>query len=202
MRQLTLGLAIVAIVGLLQSGIALAADPVRVGIVAIDNYQSLAFTQLFHKPPEDNPALKGLQVVAAWPGGSPDIEATITDAERWREHLVKAGVSMEDSVEAVLSQVDTVMLMTADGRPHLPLARQILKARKPLYIGRPMAASLEDVIEIFELAKQYDTPVFSCSQHRYSPGFIGMRNHEEVGQVLGCMVYGGCPIESHHPDLF
>jgi predicted dehydrogenase len=202
MRALTLVLVTAAITGLLHSGTALAADPVRVGIIAIDNYQSLAFTQLFHKPPEDNPDLLGLKVIAAWPGGSPDLEATITDAERWREHLVKAGVSMEDSVDAVLSQVDTVMLMTADGRPHLPLARQILKARKPLYIGRPMAASLKDVIEIFDLAKQYDTPVFSCSQHRYSPGFIGMRNHDEVGKVQGCMVYGGCPIEPHHPDFF
>lgn len=128
MRALTLVLVTAAITGLLHSGTALAADPVRVGIIAIDNYQSLAFTQLFHKPPEDNPDLLGLKVIAAWPGGSPDLEATITDAERWREHLVKAGVSMEDSVDAVLSQVDTVMLMTADGRPHLPLARQIGRA--------------------------------------------------------------------------
>ena len=50
------------------------AEPVRVGIVSIDNYQALAFTELFHNPPEDNPALRGLRVVAACPGGSPDLE--------------------------------------------------------------------------------------------------------------------------------
>ncbi|MCE9528520.1 MAG: gfo/Idh/MocA family oxidoreductase, partial [Planctomycetales bacterium] len=71
----------------------------------------------------------------------------------------------------------------------------------PLYIGRPMVAKLEDAIAIFALAKQKNVPVFSCSQHRYSPGFIGMKNHEEVGDVIGCDVYGGCPREPHHPDL-
>lgn len=178
------------------------AEIVRVGIVGIDNYQCLAFTQLWQKPPEDNPDLKGLEVVAAWKGGSPDLQETLTDAERWIPRLKERGVSMEESIDGVLQQCDAVIIMTIDGRAHLKLAEQVLKAHKPTYIGRPMAASLEDVIAIFDLADKYDTPVFSCSQHRYSPGFIGMRNHPEVGEVIGCNVYGGCPIVEHHPDLF
>jgi len=179
-----------------------AADPVRVGIIAIDNYQSLAFTQLWHKPFEDNPDLGGLKVVAAWKGGSPDIEETLVDAARWEPRLIELGVKMEDSIDDVLRQCDAVMIMTIDGRVHRKLAEQALRARKPTYIGRPMAASLEDVIAIFDLAKECETPVFSCSQHRYSPGFSGMRNHPEVGEVLGCDVFGGCPTVSHHPDFF
>jgi predicted dehydrogenase len=178
------------------------AEPVRVGILGIDNYQSLAFTQVWHKPPEDNPDAGGLKVVAAWRGGSPDIEETLVDIERWEPHLTKHGVTMEDSIDAVLQKCDAVMIMSIDGRAHLKVAEQALKAGKPTYIGRPMAASLEDVIAIFDLAKKYDTPVFSCSQHRYSPGFIGMRNHPEVGEVIGCNVFGGCPTVDHHPDLF
>lgn len=178
------------------------ADPVRVGVIGIDNYQSLAFTQLWHKPFDDNPDLAGLKVVAAWKGGSPDIAETITEADQWAPHLIKLGVTIEESIDDVLKQCDAVMIMTVDGRVHLKLTEQALKARKPTYIGRPMAASLEDILAIFDLAKKYDTPVFSCSQHRYSPGFIGMRNHPEVGEVIGCNVFGGCPIVEHHPDLF
>ena len=59
-----------------------AAEPVRVGILGFDNYQSLAFTQIWHKPPEDNPDAGGLKVVAAWRGGSPDIEETQVDIKR------------------------------------------------------------------------------------------------------------------------
>lgn len=176
--------------------------PVRVGIVGFDNYQALAFTQLWHKPFDDNPDLAGLKVVAAWPGGSDDIEETKVDIERWRPRLIELGVSMEDSVEAVLAKVDAVIIMTVDGRAHLPLAEKVLKAGKPAYIGRPLAGSLEDVIAIFDLSEKYKTPLFSCSQHRYSPGFIGMRNHPEVGEVTGVSVYGGCPTEPHHAEFF
>jgi predicted dehydrogenase len=180
----------------------IAAEPVRVGIVGIDNYQSLAFTQLWHKPPEDNPDLAGLKVVAAWRGGSPDIEETIVDVGRWEPRLTEMGVAFEDSIDGVLKKCDAVMIMTIDGRAHLKLTEQCLKAGKPTYIGRPMAADLEDVIAMFDLAEKYDTPLFSCSQHRYSPGFIGMRNHPEVGKVIGCNVFGGCPIVDHHADFF
>ncbi|MBL6707629.1 MAG: Gfo/Idh/MocA family oxidoreductase, partial [Planctomycetaceae bacterium] len=179
-----------------------AAEPVRVGILGFDNYQSLAFTQDWHKPPADNPDLAGLKVVAAWRGGSPDIEETLVDIKRWEPRLIEQGVSIEDSIDAVLTKCDAVIIMTIDGRAHLELAEQALNARKPTYIGRPMAASLEDVIAIFDLAKKYNTPVFSCSQHRYSPGFLDMKNHPEVGEVIGCNVYGGCPTVDHHPDLF
>ena len=78
------------------------ADAVRVGIIGIDNYQGLAFTQLWHKPPADNPDLGGLKVVAAWKGGSPDIKETLVDVERWAPHLMKQGVTFEDSIDAVL----------------------------------------------------------------------------------------------------
>ena len=53
-----------------------------------------------------------------------------------------------------------------------------------------------------ESCRKHNVPIFSCSQHRYSPGFIGMRNHPEVGDVLGCDVYGGCPTEPHHAELY
>ena len=76
-------------------------------------------------------------------------------------------------------------------------ATPVLKAGKRLYIGRPLAASLEDAVAIMKLAEQTKTPCWTSSQHRFSPGFIGMRNHPEVGKVLGCDVYGGCPTEPH-----
>ena len=208
-RQLLLGLPAAAFA--LLSVTALTANaaepaegkaPVRVGIVGFDNYQALAFTQLWHKPFDDNPDLAGLKVVAAWPGGSDDIEETRVDIERWRPRLLELGVSIEGSIQAVLARVDAVIMMTIDGRKHRAQAEQVLKAGKRLYIGRPLAGSLEDVIAIFDLSEKYNTPLFSCSQHRYSPGFIGMRNHPEVGEVTGVSVYGGCPSVPHHAEFF
>ncbi|MGV3722672.1 MAG: Gfo/Idh/MocA family protein, partial [Actinomycetota bacterium] len=105
-------------------------------------------------------------------------------------------------IPKVLKQVDAVLIMSLDGRTHLPLAKPVIEARKPLYIGRPLAALLEDAVRIYRLAEQKKVPIFSCSQHRYSPGFYDMRNHPEVGKVLGCEVHGGCPMDPSHADLY
>jgi predicted dehydrogenase len=101
-----------------------------------------------------------------------------------------------------LAQCDAVLVMPVDGRRHRKLAEAAIRAGKRTYIGRPMAASLEDVAAIFKAAQEAKVPLWSSSQHRFSPGFIGMRNHPEVGKVLGCDVYGGCPMVPHHSDFF
>ncbi len=179
-----------------------AADaPIKVGIIGLDNYQAVAFTQLFHGPKAAE-NLSGLKVVAAFPAGSPDIEESVRELPKWEEQIKKFGVEIVKTPEEVIKQCDAILLMSVDGRAHLEQLKPILKAGKPVYIGRPLAASLADVVEIFRLAAEHKTPIFSCSQHRFSPGFIGMRNHPEVGDVLGADVYGGCPREPHHPDLF
>jgi len=41
------------------------------------------------------------------------------------------------------------MLESVDGRPHLEQAKPVIKARRPLYIDKPMAGSLKDALEIF-----------------------------------------------------
>ncbi len=174
---------------------------IKVGVIGLDNYQAVAFTELFHNPKAaDN--LTGLKVVAAFPAGSPDIEESVRELPKWSDGIKKYGVELVKSPDDVLKQVDAVMVMSVDGRAHLEQLKAVLKAGKPVFVGRPLAASLADTVEIFRLAKEHKTPIFSCSQHRFNPGFIGMRNHEEVGDVLGCDVYGGCPREPHHPDLY
>jgi predicted dehydrogenase len=195
-----------------------AAEPVRVGILGLDNYQAVAFTQLFHTPmtekalarldpqarQEAEQAIKllsGIQVTTAVAIGSPDIPDSVENLPKWVERFGKMGIAIVPTVEEALSQCDCVMIMTLDGRKHLELARKSLTAKKPTFIARPMAASLDDVRQIFRIAEENKTPVWSSSQHRFTPGFAGMRNHPEVGKVLGVDVYGGCETEPHHPEL-
>lgn len=178
-----------------------AAEPVKVGVLGLDNYQAVAYAQLFNDPKASGD-LAGLRVVAAFPGGSPDIQESVDSLPKWKVQIGAFGVELVDSIDELLRRVDVVMLMSLDGRVHLEQAKPVLKAGKRLYIGRPLAASLEDAVAIFRFADEQRTPCWSSSQHRFSPGFIGMRQHPEVGRVLGCDVYGGCPTEPHHPDLF
>jgi hypothetical protein len=37
---------------------------------------------------------------------------------------------------------------------------------------------------------------------RFYPGIAKAKNNPATGEVLGCMAYGPCSLEEHHPDLF
>jgi hypothetical protein len=176
------------------------AAAVRVGVLGVDNYQSIAYTAIFNDPIAAGD-LAGLKVTVCFPDAvSADIPESVTNFPKWKERIPSYGVELVDSIEAMLARCDVVMMMSLDGRKHREQAAAVLKAGKRLYIGRPLANSLNDALAILENAEKSGTPMFSSSQHRFSPGFIGMRNHPEVGAVLGCDVYGGYDLKSSTDD--
>jgi predicted dehydrogenase len=177
-----------------------ASPPIKVGILGMDNYQCVAFMQLWHQQ-ETPENLAGLRIVAAYPGEpSPRIEKSADNLQKWIERAVKNDVKIVASPAELLPLVDAVILMSTDATHHLEEVRPVLAAGKPVYIGRPMVTSLVDAVRIFNLAKESNCPIFSCSQHRFSPGFVEMREHPEVGKVTGCDVYGGYPPEQPVDD--
>ena len=177
------------------------AQPVRLGILGVDNYQSVAFTQLFHDPKAAE-ALRGVRVVAAWPGTvSEDIPESVANLAKWEKSLADYQVKIVPTVREVLDACDGVLVMPLDGRKHRELAKAAMKAGKRVYIGRPLAADFAEAHALLKLARETKAACWTSSQHRFSPGFIGMRNHPEVGTVLGCDVYGGAPTVPHHAEL-
>src|SRR5258708_35847051 len=85
-----------------------AAEPIKVGIIGLDNYQAVAFTQLFHDPKATGD-LAGIRVVAAFPAGSPDIEESVRELPKWTKDIKTYGVEVVATPEDVLKQVDAVM---------------------------------------------------------------------------------------------
>src|SRR5205823_6934969 len=133
-------------------------------------------------------------VVAAYPGGSQDIPESRDRLDKFTTTLRdKFGVEIVRSIDELLKKVDVVLLESVDGRPHLKQALPVLKARKPLFIDKPVAGSLADAVQIFQLAKETNTPCFSSSSLRFSPGILGMRHNPKVGDVVGCDAWGPCP---------
>jgi predicted dehydrogenase len=182
--------------------IAAAAEPVRLGVIGLDNYHTVAFAQLWNSPKAEGD-LAGVRCVAAFAAPpSADIEESVVSQPKWVVQIKAFGVEVVPTLDELLKRVDVVAVCNLDGRVHLKYVREVAKAGKPFFVDRPMAASLVDAVKIFDTARAANVACFSCSQHRFSPGFIGMRSHPEVGDVIGCDVYGGCPREPHHPDLY
>jgi predicted dehydrogenase len=174
---------------------------IRAGMIGLDTSHVVAFTKAFNDPKATGD-VGSVDVVAAFPGGSPDIPASRDRISGFTKDVRGMGVEIVDSIETLLKKVDVVLLESVDGRPHLEQARPVIAAGKPLYIDKPVAGSLADAVAIFRLAERHKVPCFSSSSLRFSPGIMGMRNDPRVGEVLGCDAYGPCHLEPHHPDLF
>jgi predicted dehydrogenase len=179
----------------------LCAGELRIGIIGCDTSHCVAFTELINNPGAKEHAPGG-KVVAAYKGGSPDIPSSISRVEGYVKELrEKYGVTFYDSIPDLCRNVDAVLLESVDGRPHLEQVKPVLKAGKPVFVDKPMAGSLADVLEIFRLAREAKVPIFSASALRYGKSSQAVRAGS-IGKVQRAETYGPCEIEPHHPDLF
>ena len=177
------------------------AAELRIGIIGCDTSHSIAFTKLFNDP-TDKHYVPGGKVVAAFKGGSADIPSSINRVPEYSAKLEKDfGVKFYDSVAELCKNVDVVLLESVDGRPHLDQVRPVLQAGKPVFIDKPVAGSLRDVLEINRLAKEAHVPWFSSSAYRYYDSMVGLKA-TNVGQIRGAFSFGPCELEAHHPDFF
>jgi hypothetical protein len=171
----------------------LAAADLRLGFIGTDTSHVPAFTKILNDPatPDHVP---GARVVAAYKGGSPDIEESRTRIDRFTKELQdKWQIKIVDSIDGLLQQVDAVLLTSVDGRVHLAQARAVIAAHKPLFIDKPLASTLEDAREIARLAKEEAVPWFSSSSLRFS-GIAKLRTPD----LAGAITWGPGPLEEHH----
>lgn len=172
----------------------------RIGVIGLDTSHVPAFTKSFNADPAD-PAMKNCRVVAAYPYGSRTIESSSSRIPAYTKQMKEMGIEIVDSIGDLLDGVDCVLLETNDGNPHLEQALQVFKAGKPVFIDKPVASNLAEVVAIFRAAKHYGVPMFSSSSLRYSDGAQAIRNGK-VGKVLGCNAYSPASTEPSHTDLF
>ena len=180
---------------------AIAADELRLGLIGLDTSHVTAFTKLLNDTKHKN-HVPGGKVVAAFKGGSPDIESSASRVEGYTKQLQDDfGVKIVPTIEELCQQVDAVLLMSVDGRPHLEQAKPVIKAGKPMFIDKPVAGSLRDAIEIYRLAKEAKVLVFSSSSYRYYDSLVEVKK-ANVGEIRSVISYGPAHLEPHHPDLF
>jgi len=177
------------------------AAELRIGMIGTDTSHCAAFSKIFNDPNVKG-HVPGARVVAAFKGGSPDVESSISRVDKIAAQLERDfGVKIYDSIEEMCKHVDAVMLESVDGRPHLAQARPVIKAGKRLFIDKPMAGSLKDGLEIFRLAREAKVPVFSASSLRFGKNTQAVRNGS-IGKVLSAVTLSPVNLEPHHPELF
>ncbi len=177
-----------------------AAD-VRLGLVGLDTSHSAAFTKILHDPTAKDHVAGG-RVVGAYKEASALVEVSAKRAEEGREKLEKDfGIKMYPSIEALAKDVDVILIESADGNAHLDQARRAILTGKPVFVDKPMAASVKDAAQIFALARQHKVPVFSASSLRFARATQAVRGGS-IGKVREAQTGSPASFEPHHPDLF
>lgn len=167
---------------------------IRVGIVGTDTSHVIQFTRILNNS-SDPEHVAGARIVAAYKSGSADIEASRSRVEGYAKQLAETwGVEMVPDIATLCSKVDAVVLESGDGRVHVAQVKPVFAAHKPVFIDKPLAATLEDAREIDRLAKASGTPWFSSSGLRFGEIATKMK----VADAIGAEVWGPGPFESHH----
>lgn len=164
------------------------------GIIGTDTSHVVAFTKILNDPASPD-HLPGARVVAAYKGGSKDVESSYTRVDKYAEELrTKWKIELTPDIPSLCRKVDAVLLESVDGRVHLEQAKPVIAARKPLFIDKPLASTLEDAREIARLAKEAGVPWFSSSSLRYGE----IANTMKFADATGVTTWGPGPYEEHH----
>ncbi len=199
---MTKTLILVLLVTICSSAFAQDKPPIRIGIIGTDTSHVPAFTQMLNDTSRPD-HVPGARIVAAFKGGSADVESSRTRVDKFAAEIKeKWGVELVNSIAELCQKVDAVLIESVDGRPHLEQIRPVLKAKKPVFLDKPFAGSLQDAKEIVRLAKAAGVPFFSSSSLRFVPDIQELKRNPNLGDLIGAITYSPSPTEPHHPDLF
>ncbi|MCC7497481.1 MAG: Gfo/Idh/MocA family oxidoreductase [Bryobacterales bacterium] len=172
-----------------------AAADLRLGIVGTDTSHVSAFSKILNDPSSPN-HIPGAKIVAAFKGGSPDVESSYSRVDKYADELKsKYQVEIVPQISDLCGKVDAILLESVDGRKHLPQMREIVKCGKPVFIDKPLASTLDDALEIARIAKAANVKWFSTSSLRYAEVVKTAKGYTDR---LGVVVWGPSPTEPHH----
>lgn len=173
----------------------------QLGLIGLDTSHCVAFTRTLNDASAPNHVAGG-RVVAAVKTFSADMPASVGRVEAYAATMEQElGVRLRPSIEQLCGEVDAVLITSLDGRTHLEQARQVVAAKKPVFIDKPLAGSLRDAIEIFRLARAAGGPIFTASAYRFYGSLTALKQ-VDVGEVRAAISYGPAYLDEHHPDLF
>ena len=78
----------------------------------------------------------------------------------------------------------------------------MLKAKKRVFIDKPLAASLEDARAIVKLSAETGTPFFSSSSYRFHPDMPNLKAAAAAGKATKVQASSPFNKLAFHPDLY
>ena len=179
----------------------MAEKPFKIGLIGLDTSHAPEFTRLLNDE-KGKDHVPGGKVVAAFPGGSPDMDISRNRVEGFTKTLRETyAVEMKDSPEKVAEAVDLVMILSVDGRVHREQFERTAKFRKPTFVDKPFAVTVADAEAMLRTARAEKVPLMSCSSVRYSDNVVEALGGKREN-VSGCDAHGPLSETPTQPGLF
>lgn len=177
-------------------------NPLRLGLIGLDTSHVTGFATLLHD--SSHPYhVPGARIIAAYPGGSPDLEISRTRVAGFTQELREQhGVRIANSIDELRENCDALFITSVDGRVHLEQFHHVASWKLPVFIDKPLAASTRHAHDLLEMAHQYDVPVMSASALRFDATFRSVLDHPEHGIITGGDFFGPMALIPQLPGLF
>jgi len=189
------GLAVASILGAGMARAESSEPPFRIGIVGSDNSHAIRFAELCNKTDSAGRRIEGAAVTHLW-GVEDARNAEVAEAGAI-PHVVEKAIDM-------IGHVDGIICVRRHGSHHLEDARPFLEAGLPVFVDKPLAASIEDAAALITLAQEKNLGFSSFSTLRYAApnqAFVAQLE-ERAGQVHGGSVAGPCDPDSEYDGIF
>ena len=176
----------------------------KLGLIGLDTSHVIVFSEELNNP-EAKHRIPGAKVVAAWPGGSPDLQPSISRVPGYTKDLrEKYGVTIMDSIEEVVAASDAILHTSLDGRVHLEQFKRIAAAGpgKPVFVDKPFALSTAVAKEIFAVAAKHGCPIFTSSSLRFTGALTRILTPEAKPTVKGAQFHGPAAFEPTNPGFY
>ncbi len=173
-----------------------ATGTLRLGILGLDSSHVPEFTRRIHGMTDAGTSR--CRVTRFWSDGQHDMPES--EVAKWRADTEAMGVEEADSLDALLDEVDGVLVLTVNGAKHEAQAAEALKRGLPTYIDKPLANDLASAQRILAAAREGKARCYSASSLRFATE-LDQVPREQLGELVAIDAVGPGELNDAMPRL-
>jgi predicted dehydrogenase len=163
----------------------------KIGIVGSDNSHAITFSQIANGIDQEN-YVPGFRVTYLFG----------FDETRNREVAEKGGIEkIVSDINEMIGNIDIAFIEFRHGGLHLEYAKPFIENRIPVFVDKPLAATVADAVKIIELAKEKQTLLTSFSTLRFTDAVQDLKKIFRNEEPVFLSVLGPGDLESEYGGL-
>lgn len=174
-----------------------ASDVLRLGAIGVDSSHLPEFTRRIAERHEARQTR--CKVTAFWTDGLHDMPAA--EVQKWVHSTEQLGARAHADLEAMLDEVDGVLVLSVDGHKHLDHAAPALRRGLPTYIDKPLACSVSAAEQIIDLVEANQAACYSASSLRFASEVTKI-SRQGLGELVAIDAYGPGELHKLVPGVF